>query len=56
MNNGPPLVFDHQMVIDSDAQMIYMSGGRVSDGDWEAVKYSGLYSYNIRKAKWKLLQ
>lgn len=53
---GPPLVFDHQMVIDCDSQILYVFGGRVVDGDWDAVRYSGLYSYNIRLSKWKLLQ
>jgi muskelin len=53
---GPPLVFDHQMVMDSDAQMLYVFGGRVLDGDWTSTKYSGLYSYNVRTGKWKMLQ
>ncbi|KAG6919366.1 hypothetical protein DXG01_006915 [Tephrocybe rancida] len=53
---GPPLIFDHQMVLDSESQILYIFGGRVVDGDWESVKYSGLYSYNIRLSKWKLLQ
>ena len=47
---------DPQLVIDSDAQVLYVHGGRVLDGEWDAPKYSGLYSYNIRKSKWKLLQ
>jgi hypothetical protein len=44
------------MVMDSDAQVMYVFGGRVVDGDWNSVKYSGLYSYNVRLNKWKLLQ
>lgn len=44
------------MVMDSDAQIMYVFGGRVVDGDWNSVKYSGLYSYNVRLNKWKLLQ
>ncbi|EAU90900.2 Mei4-dependent protein 6 [Coprinopsis cinerea okayama7 len=55
-SGGPPLVFDHQMVIDSETQILYVFGGRVVDGDWETSKFSGLYSYNIRMSKWKLLQ
>ncbi|KZT29147.1 hypothetical protein NEOLEDRAFT_1128727 [Neolentinus lepideus HHB14362 ss-1] len=51
---GPPLIFDHQMAIDSEAQMIYVFGGRVVDQ--KSIKYSGLYSYNIRTNKWKMLQ
>ncbi|KII92653.1 hypothetical protein PLICRDRAFT_480070 [Plicaturopsis crispa FD-325 SS-3] len=55
-SGGPPLIFDHQLVMDSDTQMIYVFGGRIVDGDWSSHKYSGLYSYNIRTSKWKLLQ
>ncbi|KAG5643379.1 hypothetical protein DXG03_000993 [Asterophora parasitica] len=55
-SGGPPLIFDHQMVMDCENQIIYVFGGRVVDGDWESVKYSGLYSYNVRLSKWKLLQ
>ncbi|KAG6891567.1 hypothetical protein C0992_003594 [Termitomyces sp. T32_za158] len=53
---GPPLIFDHQMVLESETQILYVFGGRVVDGDWDTVKYSGLYSYNIRLSKWKSLQ
>lgn len=49
-------MFDHQMVMDSEEQMIYVLGGRILDGDWDVSKYSGLYSYNVRTSKWKLLQ
>ncbi|KAI0319167.1 Muskelin N-terminus-domain-containing protein [Amylostereum chailletii] len=41
---GPPLVFDHQMAMDSAAQILYVGGGRVNDGSY-TIKYSGLYSY-----------
>jgi muskelin len=44
------------MVMDCDAQMLYVFGGRVVDGDWASFKYSGLYSYNVRTSKWKMLQ
>ncbi|OCH88092.1 hypothetical protein OBBRIDRAFT_780673 [Obba rivulosa] len=53
--DGPPLIFDHQMVMDSEAQVMYVSGGRIVDGDWESIKYSGLYSYDLRENKWKSL-
>ncbi|KAJ7451722.1 Muskelin N-terminus-domain-containing protein [Mycena galericulata] len=55
-SNAPPLIYDHQMVMDCEAQIIYVSGGRVIDGDWANSKYAGLYSYNIRLAKWQQLQ
>lgn len=42
------------MAIDSGAQMIYVSGGRVVDAEWDALKFSGLYSYDIRTSRWKM--
>lgn len=53
-SGGPPLISDHQMEIDSEAQMIYVFGGRVADAEWEMLKFSGLYSYDIRTSRWKL--
>ncbi|KAH7925639.1 hypothetical protein BV22DRAFT_1119428 [Leucogyrophana mollusca] len=55
-SGGPPLIYDHQMAMDCDAQILYVFGGRLVDGDWENPKYSGFYSYNVRTSKWKLLQ
>ncbi|KAF4567413.1 hypothetical protein EYR40_006412 [Pleurotus pulmonarius] len=52
---GPPLVSDHQMVIDSDAQIIYVFGGRVIEKHSDIIKYSGFYSYNIRLSKWRTI-
>ncbi|CCM02310.1 uncharacterized protein FIBRA_04401 [Fibroporia radiculosa] len=51
--DGPSLIFDHQMVIECEAQVIWVSGGRVVDGEWEICKYSGLYSYDIRTGLWQ---
>ncbi|CAK5281255.1 unnamed protein product [Mycena citricolor] len=53
---SPPLVYDHQMVIDCESQIIYAYGGRVLDGEWTNPKFAGLYSYNIRQSKWSHLQ
>jgi len=44
------------MVFDSERQVLYVSGGRVVDNDWDTYKYAGLYAYNIKMARWKLLQ
>ncbi|KZT10880.1 uncharacterized protein LAESUDRAFT_643350 [Laetiporus sulphureus 93-53] len=52
---GPCLIFDHQMVMDSEAQVIYVFGGRVVDGAWKAPKYSGFYAYDIRTGCWEML-
>ncbi|CAG8724349.1 22373_t:CDS:10, partial [Dentiscutata erythropus] len=53
---GPSLIYDHQMCIDSEAQMIYVFGGRTVHPDTEPFTYSGLYSYNIRSNEWKLIR
>ncbi|KAF8634267.1 hypothetical protein AX17_004224 [Amanita inopinata Kibby_2008] len=52
---GPPLVFDHQMALDSEAQILYVFGGRIVDGDWDTIKCAGMYCYNVRKNKWSCL-
>ncbi|KAL4244322.1 CTLH complex component protein [Abortiporus biennis] len=54
-DGGPPLIFDHQMVIDSENQILYVSGGRILDTNMEPPKYSGLYSYNVKTGTWEML-
>ncbi|KAJ7680656.1 Muskelin N-terminus-domain-containing protein [Mycena polygramma] len=51
-----PLLYDQQMVMDCEAQILYVHGGRIIDGDWANSKYAGLYSYNVRLGKWQQLQ
>ncbi|VDC07695.1 unnamed protein product [Peniophora sp. CBMAI 1063] len=53
---GPLLLFDHQMVMDSAAQILYVCGGRVHEGHSSTAKYSGLYCYEVASEKWTLLQ
>lgn len=55
-SGGPPLIFDHQMAMDCEAQILYIFGGRVVDGDWDNSTYSGLFSYNVRLSRWRSLQ
>ena len=58
MNGGPNLVYDHQLVLDAEAQIIYVFGGRIVDNNWSNAntnKYSGLYSYDIRSGRWDAL-
>ncbi|KXN90804.1 Muskelin [Leucoagaricus sp. SymC.cos] len=55
-SGGPPLIFDHQMVVDGEKQILYVHGGRVLDGDWDSYKYAGLYAYSLKSGRWKLLQ
>ncbi|KIK69111.1 hypothetical protein GYMLUDRAFT_35165 [Collybiopsis luxurians FD-317 M1] len=52
VSNGPPTLFDHAMVMDDEAETIYVFGGRASEQDFG---YSGLYSYNVPTKKWTLL-
>lgn len=56
MDGGPELMYDHQMVIDSTQQMLYIFGGRTVGPDPTQNIYSGLYSYNIESSKWTLLR
>lgn len=52
---GPTLIFDHQMVIDSQNQAIYVFGGKtIAPGGSD--HYSGLYKYEIDSKKWTLLR
>ncbi|KAA1472915.1 hypothetical protein DENSPDRAFT_839309 [Dentipellis sp. KUC8613] len=53
---GPPLILDHQMVMDSETQTLYVHGGRVNDGDSQVTKYSEFYSYHVPSRQWKLLR
>ncbi|KAJ3385740.1 Muskelin 1, intracellular mediator containing kelch motif [Lobulomyces angularis] len=54
--NGPDLIYDNQMVIDSENQILYSFGGRTVGPDSSVVNYAGLYSYNVRTNKWTLLR
>ena len=44
------------MVMDSDAQMIYIFGGRILNDALEPNKYGGFYSYDVRTSRWTNLQ
>jgi muskelin len=54
--NGPSLIYNHQMVVDDETQMLYVFGGRIVDGDPKSHKYSGLYAYDMQNNLWKSLQ
>lgn len=53
---GPQLIYDHQMCIDSDAQVIYVFGGRTITASSVEISYSGLYSYDISAVTWRLIR
>lgn len=66
---GPQLIYDHQMCMDTEKRTIYVFGGRVlilpngASDDRNAANvgnnpepvYSGLYSYHVPTNTWKLL-
>ncbi|KAL5523551.1 hypothetical protein ACEPAG_7724 [Sanghuangporus baumii] len=56
IKGGPKLIYDHQLVLDSESQVLYVQGGRIVDDEWKTPKYSGLYSYDLRTDKWTMLQ
>ncbi|KAJ3288309.1 Muskelin 1, intracellular mediator containing kelch motif [Rhizoclosmatium sp. JEL0117] len=56
LDGGPELIYDHQMIVDSDTQTMYIFGGRTIGPDANQVSYSGLYSYKIPTNQWTLLR
>ncbi|KAL5034044.1 hypothetical protein RTP6_001923 [Batrachochytrium dendrobatidis] len=52
---GPELIYDHQMIVDSDHQVLYVFGGRTIGPDVSQTVYSGLYSYSINTNQWRLI-
>ena len=56
-DGGPESLFDHQMVLDQEKQVIYVFGGRTpaSLGNPEN-NCSGLYSFDLRTGVWRLLR
>ena len=59
-NGGPPCVYDHQMVIDEDQDVIWVFGGRsLNSSPADATSttvYAGLYKYEIRTNRWTLIR
>lgn len=56
LDGGPELIYDHQMVIDSDAGVMYVFGGLIIGPDPGNVVYSGLYSYHMDTNRWRHLR
>ncbi|KAF6032458.1 MKLN1 [Bugula neritina] len=57
-DGGPLLIYDHQMCIDTERQIIYVFGGKAQSAihamDFSAC--SGLFSYHIPTGQWKRLR
>ncbi|PWN19305.1 hypothetical protein BCV69DRAFT_262218 [Microstroma glucosiphilum] len=55
LDGGPKLIFDHQMVVDEESQMMYVFGGRVVHWDPAQVQLSGMWSYDCIQRTWTFL-
>lgn len=64
-SGGPGLIYDHQMAIDEDRNVIYVFGGRLINqpstasgggGGNTETHYSGLFSYDINGGHWRLIR
>ncbi|TPX48357.1 hypothetical protein SeMB42_g03037 [Synchytrium endobioticum] len=55
-DGGPDLIYDHQMCVDPDTQILYVFGGRAIGPDPSQTVYSGLYAYCINQDKWRVLR
>lgn len=53
--SGPKLIFDHQMIIDPDTQLLYVFGGRVAHPDSSKVELSGMWKYDVIQRSWTFL-
>ncbi|KAI8905071.1 Muskelin N-terminus-domain-containing protein [Gorgonomyces haynaldii] len=56
LEDGPMLIYDHQMLVDSDRQVLYVFGGRAISPEPSQVMYSGLYAWDIQKDQWRLIR
>lgn len=53
--SGPKLIYDHQMIIDPDAQLLYVFGGRVAHPDSSKIELSGMWKYDVIQRSWTFL-
>ncbi|KAF0852294.1 muskelin [Andalucia godoyi] len=52
-DGGPELVYDHQMAVDTDHDVLWVYGGRtIQHQASSALCYSGLYKYDLLQKKW----
>lgn len=54
-DGGPKLLFDHQMAIDSETQLLYVFGGRVVHHDPGRTELSGMWRYDVIQRSWTFL-
>jgi hypothetical protein len=58
LENGPPILYDHQMVIDTNCENIFVMGGRALQhqqigSSTNSSASSGFYAYHIESNKWR---
>ncbi|CAO1614352.1 unnamed protein product [Parajaminaea phylloscopi] len=51
-DGGPKLIFDHQMVVDDEAQILYVFGGRVAHWNPAHLELSGMWRYDCIQRVW----
>lgn len=54
-DGGPKLIFDHQMVVDEEGQMLYVFGGRVAHWDPSRLELSGMWRYDCIQRTWTFI-
>ncbi|KAK9899070.1 hypothetical protein P389DRAFT_209091 [Cystobasidium minutum MCA 4210] len=52
IENGPTLIFDHQMQIDPVSRKLCAFGGKYYERSDSSPSFSGLYSYDLQKKTW----
>lgn len=52
---GPKLLCDHQMVIDSETQLLYVFGGREVSSEIYPLMLSGMWKYDVIQRSWTFL-
>jgi len=54
--NGPKLISEHQMALNTKMRLIYVFGGKVINKNAEEnTQFSGLYTYHINTSTWNLI-
>ena len=54
-SGGPALVYDHQLCMDAENQVIYCFGGRSIAPNNSESSFSGLYRYDVAAGTWQIL-
>ncbi|KAI8976566.1 Muskelin N-terminus-domain-containing protein [Pilobolus umbonatus] len=55
-DGGPPLLHDHQMLVDRTSRNLYVFGGLAVSRDHVSTRYGGFYAYNMDKSTWSIIR